>query len=913
MSEYQLRHDGASRRGSIFLFALGLMLVMVALAFSFLATTRKERDSGETLNMLSLAEMAARQGADHAIEVLTDDYLSEPGVPTHLGLGFRTAFAPIDTFKVGKEGGNPHHYRPVGDNFSYEDENENDTKTEFLLNTVYNSTYQGDGSYRWRHMVYGDGMMLSRGVGRYIEPGRYHTNLVDNPISFHLEHPVAADPGHYDPAVRRGENYLPDRDDAFYLDHDLLPVDTREEARFRLRYAVVAEDLSGHLPMSWQDEYIHGVPDARSAVIDTPEANQINEVNNVIGNRYADSAYNLCLSYKPWWGWLIARGEGYTTFTPGTDTNQTLNRYHYLKHFDTGKPYRHHQDNMDQPPEQSEEMGYGHLWSTHRGPLMSHGGGRAFRGQMATAPEHVYTYTPYGRQPVVTNSPSEWRDSYVDSPWQLNLPTAVPDAVTRMVYAYMPKEFNSFKYIKREKYKFKGLNAEGHAKWEWYADETVDIKSSIPRIELFTSANFASHFAHLGAQAYPGTDPSNPGSWREDLGKEIDLNTTDFGLGLDMYKIAPRAPFWGVKEMYLPDLKNNYTEKWETDVINISERWELKMGDHKMQALTEHHGYYYEDSYFMDCAIALFHAISAAQLAWLPDNGGSSDAFPLDGRVEFPSGLSHPDLQPLAGDGLPTPARDRQVMDRDVDGDGKFETPSAFDSIKKVDAQFVRNLGEYFGPELAAEPGQGLYVVKINPTTYGPTQYRSHATYEAWTPSNNIASLLASATITADEAELMELVLNDMRMSFFGASPQYTDFQGIDFDNDGTVHCSAYAGGSVSAGADRFGRVVNPGAGDERFSLSGCFMFQKSHYFRVFVCGEVFDMVRELPTEQTVLEMVYAVDPAGRAYNVFNAERPGVRDPNGDGDTRDADIENQMLFQRWHWIRQQSYRPHSYP
>jgi hypothetical protein len=332
-----------------------------------------------------------------------------------------------------------------------------------------------------------------------------------------------------------------------------------------------------------------------------------------------------------------------------------------------------------------------------------------------------------------------------------------------------------------------------------------------------------------------------------------------------------------------------------------------------MQGLVKSEGYWYEDSYYMDLATALFHAISVTQLAWLEDNGGSSDSYPLDGRPYFPSTMTSPDLVGLLSDALPTAARTNEVMDRDADGDGVAETPSAFDTIKEVDAQFVRNMGEYFGVVAdPTRPAEGLYVIKRDPTTYFSGIYKSRAEYVAWRTSNNIQTLLASAAISPGQAALMELVLNDMRMSFFGASPNYPDFQGLDFDNDSIVRCSAYAGGSAPVVANRFARIIDPVSGDKRFSLTGCFLFQKSHFFRMFVRGEVFDTLRQVPVETATQEVVYTIDPGGRAFDVHNKPIAVGYDPNGDGKTTDADIrDSQVLFQKWHWNRHRTYRQQS--
>lgn len=929
----------SSRRGGVFLFCLGMLLVMVALAYAFMASSRIRRDANENLHMLSFAELAANQGADHAIEVLTRDYLAHPGVPTTMNLDYVQGFAPIDTTRVGKEqrsnvAANAAQYRPQGDPDSREDENENDTKTETLITSVYNSTYQGAGTYLKRADTYRKGQMLSTGLARYIEPGHYHTDLVGKPISFHLEHPVAANLMATDPAIKRGEPWVADVDEPLYLDRDLQPAKDRASARYRLRYAVNIEDLSGHLPLSWQGLYDPTASDARTATPTQADADSTAEVDGTVADRYDASLYNmLAIPYqtKAWWGWLIAHGHGFTNYTHPTGTAEYhMENFPVLSTVVGGIPERYNQQSFYQLPLLPSAampkplVTYGHVWTSNRGPVMSAFAGRAFQGNYHDAtPASTSVFTPHGRRPVPVTTPVAYQDSYTDCPWQINLPTAVPQSVTMMLFAYLPAEVKSLVYNDRDKWDFNGFNPNGTAKWLVVPEASDGDESGLrivgraTSVNLFNDSTQAPTFSHLGSD-YPGTDPVDPPAittvphWREDLGKGIDLNEATFVATSVEY--THRPPFWGMNHGYMPSLGGDIEEKAET--FAGGQRWVLltpSAGD--MSMFTAAKSYAYGDSYYMDVATAFLHAVAVAQLAWMEDNGASSNGYPLDGRPQFPSTLSSSDLAAYLSDGQPSGPRDRDFLDRDADGDGVADSPSAFDSIREVDAQFVRNLGEYFGPQMAATPNEGLYLVKYRPGAWGYSVAGLTRAYDfaeaiTYTTNNNIATLLASTDpmirVTNGEAARMELVVNDMRMSFFGSSPQYPDFQGIDFDNDGTVRCSAYAGGSCPAGADRFGL----GTVTQRFSLTGCFLMQKSHFFRVFVRGEIFDQLRNVPVEDTTLEMVYAVDPSGRIYDVNNQPIPGRRDPDGDGDPSDSDVrDSQVLFQRWHWPKYQTYQP----
>ena len=974
-----------SRSGSIFVFAFGLLLVMITLTYAFMSISRIGRDAARPLNLRSLAEMAAQQGASHALDAITRDYIAQPNVPTTINLSQRSGFAPIDTLRVNRHQANSQNFSPWGNPASAEDQNENDTKTESLLHSHYVSTYHGDGTYRLRYQPYSAGRMLSHGQGRYIEPGYWHSDLAGKPVSFHLQHPIPANAASTDPAIRRGENYLPDINSPLYLDRDLAPVADRASSRFRLRYAVAVEDLSGHLPLSFQGPHTDGIAGADTLPVGVPvadaDAAKCVEIDQSIAGTYGDSMFNLASGSRSWMGWMIANGMGLNQglfserilagFAGATPQYWTMSSVFPSVHPDTKTPIT---------------TGGGSVFASNRGPLASVGqmsgwlqnqnGVDTIAGaQEKSAPSLCYTFTPYGRRPVkVAGTPSHYRDGYTDCPWQINLPTAAPEAVARMVQAYLPKEFRTIAFTKKTIEEFDGFDAFNGAE-KWKNSTTITLSpaqpASVIMIDLFASPSFAPLFAHLG-HPYPGTDPqdaptaSNP--WISSLGQSINLNTAHFNvIGVntatgriprELKYIRPVPPFYGMDHknysyiLPMADSRVVKSEAWAG-----GERWTLTPGNSStQQALTLEEGYWYEHSYWMDATIALLHAISTAQLAWIADDGRSWDGDPLAGRPQYPAvspypmtwkakkadwlpadmaPFSNPYLAPLLADGKPSAARDLDMMDFDADGDGICETPSGFDTIEEVDRQFVRNLGEHWGDVTGVAtlkvPAQGLYLIKDQPVPgsgdyWGDTNYLKHiARLVPWTVDFNILKLRDDKLIPDDgangakQASLMELLVNDMRMSFFGASPNYPGFRGIDFDNDGTVRCSAYSGGSAPISSGRFARAITPALGDVRFSLTGCFTMQKSHFYRVFVRGEVVDTTRMLPVASSALEVVYAVDPAGRLYDVGNRAIPvdGMPmsgpfriDPDGNGDSSDADISPpQTLYRRWHQVLYQGYGP----
>ncbi len=273
------------------------------------------------------------------------------------------------------------------------------------------------------------------------------------------------------------------------------------------------------------------------------------------------------------------------------------------------------------------------------------------------------------------------------------------------------------------------------------------------------------------------------------------------------------------------------------------------------------------------------------------------------------------------------------------------KNPGNYQTIRDLDRLFLAYLGESLDNPGTNDPTTMVaYGWVMNPNT---NAYQ----LEPWTPPYNIHTLLhfvappppppggppytgpptdplasvdpsggAGGMTGKARAAVMERVLNDFRMSFFGSSPEYSDyvdpmthmrdpskdFRPLDFDGDGMAHCSCYQDvtacfqdpnpnvtntGTVpkvnpAEPADATGRGPAPDP-TMYFSPSGCFYMGKSHYFRVMTRGELWDnRLNEIVNEAT-LESVIAVDPEG------NNPRS-----------------TQTLFQRWHFDRYAGLMPH---
>lgn len=158
----------------------------------------------------------------------------------------------------------------------------------------------------------------------------------------------------------------------------------------------------------------------------------------------------------------------------------------------------------------------------------------------------------------------------------------------------------------------------------------------------------------------------------------------------------------------------------------------------------------------------------------------------------------------------------------------------------------------------------------------------------------------APTQLARTRAKLMERVLNDWRMSFFGSAKAYADsFRPKDFDGDGLVFCSGYLGNTATepdtllkcwqtADADGNGPGNGRKPGDPAyvdatttdtakkltiFSVTGCLAFTRSHQYKIKVRGELFDNVVGRPIAEKYLEAALLVDPDN---NIVRSTNPAV-------------------------------------
>jgi hypothetical protein len=248
---------------------------------------------------------------------------------------------------------------------------------------------------------------------------------------------------------------------------------------------------------------------------------------------------------------------------------------------------------------------------------------------------------------------------------------------------------------------------------------------------------------------------------------------------------------------------------------------------------------------------------------------------------------------------------------------------SDMDSIEDLDRLFLKQLGiDMNAPSAVAVISSWLPYDK-------PSVFPRRVGLNKVTLNYNIRTLLAgdllkTATLTsAHRARAMEMMLNDWRMSFLGASPDYfASFRPLDFDGDGYVICSAYNNSEAYSAADPVtsppaiadlagvtwprrlvdGTHALPGRGpainqttDFPFSLTGCFTMRKSRYFRVLARGELWDCQLKRPVSNATLESVLCVDPNGLSASNKLGQDVAV------------------MHQRWYWNSYNALLPSIYP
>ena len=1027
------------RQGTIFIFILGVLGVIFAIALGLLSSSRVAAVSAFETDPQVLARQAAREGLDHAIGTIEREFVSNPGVPTQLTDDWRSHFWSIDTHLVGSLTTDSNDNMDGGEEFTAEDHYENDVHVENLLLEAYCLISPKGQTYNARDGIYQKASYNHPGTARWFEPGVRSVNpgtrSIDpsaQPLSFHLigQHPIAPSLTNQDPAKQRGENYTAidqgdwpnlNASDAVPIRYDanFRPTDDPGQVRYRLRYAVAVECLEGHLLNGLPDEYdpshvvaLNGLNELdslawqtqASATTSTPvtasDFAKAFEFDRDRGDLYGPLLVNMmqAANMDTVVAELGMRGLGY--MRDGDAWGYTLDTRDAgsLKEFQGSVPYGHVEYDYISGSSSDRD---GRLDATALAPtrddaVLAHemlGPVPSFlaynRGWDYNSIKHTYHFTPFGKAPKPLRNktaPTEWDESYVDTPWRVNFPTAVPLSIERMVHGYLPQEFYTGKYEEKTISDFAGQDADGEA--IWVNEVTTPLSPAQPfeldwddHFERMNLAGRAYFYKNGGFNAtanlptdphlpYPGADTGasmlhadGTTIWREDLGQYVGTSNASLHNNVTTrYAYYERLGInYGATRFNLePFDSHTVTEDWF--IGGKKEVWQPEAGGNDLAR-----GFWFEDSYWLDITAASTQAIAVAQVTWIDHvKWGSSDNGTLKkktfgrssrridrndyfipqagtGVAETIPALGHPTIPTV----LINDPDNHVTRDSNPAADYADQVPSAFDSMVELDRQFLINLGEIPAhfmtgkrpPDLSTvdptDPAAVTAAIDNDPNFRMPL-----FTYQDWSNGIRIAQwtrtqlpadmmrpikrLLAEGEINQHEAEMMELVVNDYRMSLFGASPQYPDFKPIDFSDDGKVRCSAYERGymnvnpvsglppdpvgsyDVSTGQFLGLTVTDPVDGVEciykPFSVSGYFYFTKSRYYRIFVRGEVFDTLHNQPAAQSNLEAVYVVDPDGDMADLNM--QPKSTPTTGMSDSH-------VLFQRYHTNAYRGFQSHA--
>jgi len=953
----------STRTGSAILLCLGLSTIAVLVAYAFLRAATRDDSAGRISMMMALARDAAQSGQAHATEQILADYLAgtleivdqsgprnHVSPPTFLDGPWR---APFVSF------GKPNRLAgtQTGDPSEADDVQE---ENNLIMPFHRKSSSDGPG---W----HGLGCETWDGRGRYVEVNWRNATRPTQTVA----DPKPVEPVRFSVAAAAApelnEALFLDQDLRRLTTG--TATEQRRDARYRLRYAVGVIDLQGHLlsnPLADMDtdwskpdndyrgfEQIDpatGTPTITAPALCQPRRPWLesaaqawyNMTNCYMGRMSAPlrlaeifrgRGHSGNCDRSPLAGRLgvpaafpmmyrRAPSDGYSMYMVSGRENldgrlysSKANRWWYLDIPPTPAGLQ------ILTPTEWEEMPYVHAmlgpqasWYTQYFALMGsvalgdgpdapyHAQWAVRRGEMLTVP------TPFGRRQEATTAAKtdwKWYHGRADTPWRVNPLTAPPQIISQMLLAIAPPHLKTLHYTTDYYYPKTGVTIEGYDIYSATSTKTgtnggAGWDVAVPSRDVVTdlaaaglgefpapTASYAGVVAKPDygqdaretrpeSQRYPGALVRGADAAADDLGKEIDVDSAPLG----------RCTHTGNPLLYLFGGNLEY--------IVEATATEPK---YRVRRIIDPAKFTYQYSYWWDLIKAMTTTLSYSRATW----------------VQYPNTV----FDPRPGSASVTEP-----------GFTPYTLRDPVDSLEKLDRLLLRQLGEDFD-----SPGSRLGVNPIRLNQYGSSRYnfgiapgpvsrtiaelrsldllKKDITY--WS-SSTIADppvkVYTTISATSDErAAVMERMLNDFRMSFLGASAEYSDdFRPLDFDGDGKVQCSCYDidGGATAREKDLGIARRKPQVGAGRgpaltpltlvapysrvstspwFSVTGCFAFGKSRFFRVFTRGELFDNWLGKPVAAQTLERVLAVDP--EAPRVQPAGRPPAQ--------------TRVLYQRWHY------------
>ncbi len=266
------------RHGTILLIMLGLIMVMIMVAFGFVRSMQISRGTIQMQHKDELASLAADMGMSHAIAVCMQEYAMDSekvdgATRTGTAVKTRPDGPTSNVFNIMSPRVNTQ--LPIQPPQAY------DLAPDVPFNDLFNNF---GGKYHWwtsKVSGFTSGFTMRRGYARLFEANRFDFDgsKVYDPASYDDFDPnrpplflkaVQPVPGGVstpfppvDPFLRG--SYAPGRsapvhplDHPVWLDSEFLPVKDVNEARYRLRYAVTVTDMSAALwmntDMPWLDD-----------------------------------------------------------------------------------------------------------------------------------------------------------------------------------------------------------------------------------------------------------------------------------------------------------------------------------------------------------------------------------------------------------------------------------------------------------------------------------------------------------------------------------------------------------------------------------------------------------------------------------------------------------------------------------
>ncbi len=944
-----MQHPSPLRTASVLLFAMAVVAAAGLVAYAFTMSMRAHGTVSKDLLVAGLAESAARSGVRHAAEVVLRDYLTNPsGVTKPYGphvTHFMDTRQKEGTWAANPSGGLAHHFstHPGNDgidNLQVESRlwlMQLDTQDQGL--SVYGLSAQYGALSPYTTTA------VTTGTGRYIEPGRYNSD--GTPVRFS------------DSAA------TPDINVPIWYGADWKPVNSRDKARYRLRYALTAMDLGGHPVWGRQVPY-------RAPAAAVPGA-EPTEWDLEVAKRYNAPFYNaVCATVQetdenpPQYSFQsVFLGWGSTVANP--DAAKRTSAGYLLPGFSpaNGRPVAY----SDMPGAlvngpiglagllSASGVGGPASWSTAERLVSS--------GASSIA---AWTLTPFGRAGVYNPTPSKYYHARVSTPWRINALTAPAESIKMMLWAYLPPQITrNYTSTRTEKgwtgYVAPPWPAVPYPTWDG-ATTTVAVPGPTPawgpgrqiQSSLFSPAELAAspfasfsspdYLAPVNANTYNAAYPDTPDNWEDYAYLEMNPTVRDSVSAGDATEHSKRMLGWhnnlysetshtvpavageGPGVSGNPGWVNRGTSnalpmeptRGLTGSILTSRRQSTVIADLNAPKVTidlsggttDIRHFYHRNSYWLDMAGATAIAVTVAKSQHF-DSSSIGDFF--DSRLDGASGVA---LQNLTLAGVPAafiqaktatvpgfdprllPCLPTTITINGVAGLGKGP-----DHVRDLDRLFLAALGEYFfdGDEALAtslaQPKFGIYNIRQGYAVGSAQELAIRANLDTSAGAvgydkdqlarwgrNIIRRLQVSAnirgmrqlltTLAVPAANIdrklanMELVLNDWRMSFFGANPTYADFRPIDFDGDGNACASCYTGSATISGKSIPSRPAVNGRGpvpDRLFSLSGYFVMEKARYWRIIARGEVFDEILRKPIHEANLETVFAIDPEGQALS----------------------------------------------